>query len=455
MATKREKQLVALLLKERIEHATGKKVFLEGVETVPQTETYVPAKGLSDESEPRPNRMKKPGERPGGWRLMSYSRAGGYQGGLYIQDEMSSMLIDKYGKERGERNFEGILNAPRSGAFFQYGTQIASEKAWLLSTLGIKYDAGDYFQYSYYDLWKEWMKRNGNPVKIAEPVVPQPAAIVPEPEPIVPPEPVKPTRISTISPEPKDMTRVAALAQKPNSLRMAQVMADKITDAQKAYRRGLAAEHDNQHDMADIFFNRAKDLGITSLNEEIAREDFLKEMVQEGYARFDTIPVVIKRVQDACAEIGVSCEVGKTEKRPVGYGSMRTSCRIKVGPGTIFIKNDKVPGMSAGEPETFLLNFQDPNKGQMLFSLHDLAEKIKTWLASAKEGPVTEPAPQMMSKQEVTSLKQDIRQERQHVSDDEAYDLAANIIAENPGLKEYLASINITDAQGHVADWFA
>ena len=147
----------------------NKKKLQETVEldTDSKTNVFVPEKGLSDENESRPSRMKKPEEVKNGWKLFSYSKKG-QSGGLYIQDDMRNILIDKYGKERGERNFNGILNAPSHGAFYQYGTQIAAEKAGLLRDLKIDYDSSDYFQYSYYSLWKEWMRKIGKPVNIKQ-----------------------------------------------------------------------------------------------------------------------------------------------------------------------------------------------------------------------------------------------------------------------------------------------
>jgi hypothetical protein len=70
------------------------------------------------------------------------------------------MLIDKYGRERGERTFDGLIDAmgSRPGAFFAAGGELAAEKAWLINTLN-KPTNHDYWQYNYYELWKEWRKQ--------------------------------------------------------------------------------------------------------------------------------------------------------------------------------------------------------------------------------------------------------------------------------------------------------
>lgn len=234
----------------------------------------------SSDSEPRPNRMKRPpydpsiATSPGRyWQLMGRGSSG-----LYIQDEMKDMLVDKYGKSKGEQMFDGLLNAKKFGAFYQYGGQLAAEKAWLIDFLK-KPSNGDYWQYNYYDLWKEWMNQIGEPIKIAS---------VPEPE--VKPEIEKPSTLSNIQVvkpnvfkpvasnpldrkfDKKDEMRINDLVKRANAgrsgldatekiLSLGRQMAVSITDADKAMRRGYAAEAENYHELARIFFYRAEKLG--------------------------------------------------------------------------------------------------------------------------------------------------------------------------------------------------
>lgn len=65
-------------------------------------------------------------------------------------------------------------------------------------------------------------------------------------------------------PQEKDFKRIRDLIRKAPShekaVQLAQNMAKSITDAGKAYRRGRAAEEDNYHSLAEIFFNRAEAL---------------------------------------------------------------------------------------------------------------------------------------------------------------------------------------------------
>lgn len=64
----------------------------------------------------------------------------------------------------------------------------------------------------------------------------------------------------------KDTMRIQDIQKKSNgnmdkAKKLAETMCKLITDKWKALRRARAAERENEHDLADIFFNRAKELG--------------------------------------------------------------------------------------------------------------------------------------------------------------------------------------------------
>ena len=66
-----------------------------------------------------------------------------------------------------------------------------------------------------------------------------------------------------LAPESKDTKRIDDLAEKSKydadkMQQFARNMAKAITDAAKAYRRGRAAENENYHDLADIFYDRSE-----------------------------------------------------------------------------------------------------------------------------------------------------------------------------------------------------
>jgi hypothetical protein len=193
--------------------------------------------------------------------------------------------------------FDGLLNAKKFGAFFQYGGQLAAEKAWLIEFLK-KPSNGDYWQYDYYDLWKEWMNQIGEPIKIAsapevKPEIPKAdnfASRYNQPSnPRIPthatqadknkyfdlgePNKFKPsTQSNDRQFDKKDEMRINDLVKRANAgrsgldatekiLSLGRQMAVSITDADKAMRRGYAAEAENYHELARIFFYRAEKLG--------------------------------------------------------------------------------------------------------------------------------------------------------------------------------------------------
>lgn len=77
---------------------------------------------------------------------------------------------------------------------------------------------------------------------------------------------------SSLKGDPKDYQRIEDIARKAGgdknkAIQLAQRMAASISSAEKAYRRGLAAEDENYHSIAAVFFDRAEELGGSSLEE--------------------------------------------------------------------------------------------------------------------------------------------------------------------------------------------
>lgn len=71
-------------------------------------------------------------------------------------------------------------------------------------------------------------------------------------------------KTTSLNPEPKDYKRIEDMVNKSKDdkhlLALAQNMANKITDYSKAIRRAKAAEDENYHEVAKIFYERAADL---------------------------------------------------------------------------------------------------------------------------------------------------------------------------------------------------
>ncbi len=126
-------------------------------------DTTTIAKGLSDLNERRPERMKRPQfSYSNGFAMM---RSGSNGGGLYIQDQAEEICQDKYGKEKGTKYWNGLIDAQR-GAMFKACDEIIREKSYMLDTLKIKYNDMDYFQYSYFAIQKLQMDSIGVQYKI-------------------------------------------------------------------------------------------------------------------------------------------------------------------------------------------------------------------------------------------------------------------------------------------------
>ncbi len=101
---------------------------------------------------PRPSRMKKPDV-----SRIDTSAATRFIG--YIGDQLKSILIDKYGKTRGEKTFQGLLDTGNN-AIYTVCTDIIKEKIKMFQDLGIlapEYINKDYFDTNYFALWSKWM----------------------------------------------------------------------------------------------------------------------------------------------------------------------------------------------------------------------------------------------------------------------------------------------------------
>ena len=171
---------------------------------------------------------------------------------LYLQDQASDVMVDKVGYERGVKNWEYTLG--QGGAMFASAAKIANEKYTMLKDLGQLDSYGnDYFKRSYYDIWKEWkdFKSGKKPVTISKPVSSKPTVKK------------EPKRSGSYSE--KDTMRIHGIIHRANGnvskeTALAQQMANSIDNPEKAMARGYAAESENYHNLAEIFFKRGEEL---------------------------------------------------------------------------------------------------------------------------------------------------------------------------------------------------
>jgi len=227
--------------------------------------------------EPRPNRMKKPPEMNG-----VATNPTSYFQDLYIQDEMRHMLIDKYGREKGEKSFDGLIDAmsSRPGAFFQQGGVIAAEKAWLINNTGKPNEPGrhDYWKYSYYEMWKQWMTDIGQNINIASPVTATPVS---RQEPVVAARPTPATQqtddirtrinrafdaltgkgASNVE-KSKSRARIDNIINGNNPLGAARKMVGATGEVYKLVQRAYFAQEAGNSDIAKMFWDKAVSLGV-------------------------------------------------------------------------------------------------------------------------------------------------------------------------------------------------
>ena len=137
---------------------TNESKITENVDT-DNTDTFVEA--LTDIDERRPNRMKRPPKAD----YNPWNGRGGERGMVYIQDEAEEVMQDKYGRERGTRNWEASIgHGARGGAMFKMADDVMKEKQFLFDELGLT--PKSYWDYSYFDMWKKWMNKIGKIYKI-------------------------------------------------------------------------------------------------------------------------------------------------------------------------------------------------------------------------------------------------------------------------------------------------
>ncbi len=221
---------------------------------------------IKDLDQERPSRMARPD-------ITGMTKsANAYWSSLYIQDEAESILQDKYGRERGTKVFQGLIDSYHGGSFYQAVTQIVMEKYKMYRDLDrTKQITRDYFNQSYFSIWKDWMALNNkkfthllpsnktvalNPQAKALPIVQQPIAkAMMQAKPVV-----KSFKTATnTSFDSKDQMRITDILKKANgsnvkAKQLATMMVNKITEPAKMLRRAAAAEDMNAHEIANIFY---------------------------------------------------------------------------------------------------------------------------------------------------------------------------------------------------------
>lgn len=102
----------------------------------------------------RPTRMEKP----------DTSRQGSYSScwpGFYIGDQLRNILVDKYGLERGEKNFDDLFTGRNNNSIYTVCGNIMKEKYKMLQDMGEDPRSMDYWDCAYFPLWQTWVTNKG------------------------------------------------------------------------------------------------------------------------------------------------------------------------------------------------------------------------------------------------------------------------------------------------------
>jgi|GEM_PF-4641598 len=204
-------------------------------------------KGIKDLDVQRP--MLKPKPNVEGYSTSKYKA----YWDLYIQDEASNIMIDKYGFTKGYKMWQNSIDY--GGAMYQIASNIANEKLKMLFDLKLPIPK-DYFDRSYFDVWKQWSGKSGE-IKQK----PEPKSSVVQPNLAQNPANEPKSTQSKISYTDKDLQRVMDIVKKANGnkakeIQLATAMANSITDKSKIFGRYAAAEDNNYHDIAKIFYDK-------------------------------------------------------------------------------------------------------------------------------------------------------------------------------------------------------
>lgn len=68
----------------------------------------------------------------------------------------NELLKEKYGNDRGQKSYEGMIDAPNSGIFFVVGAEIVKEKMVMMAALG-KYGLPE--NHHYQGLYAQWLAK--------------------------------------------------------------------------------------------------------------------------------------------------------------------------------------------------------------------------------------------------------------------------------------------------------
>lgn len=154
--------------------------------------------------------------------------------------------------------------------------------------------------------------------------------------------------------------------------------------------------------------------------------------------------------------LGIKVRKGETKKENQGYASKITSRFYEFGNLDIMVRDTKVPGMGADDVDVWILDADDKSQGRRFHSgWGDYEEFVKTVKEKVSNNAPDRPVRQRQWTQNevdqlIRTLQSDMQSER--LGDDEAFDIARNILDEEDGLINFLNAKGIEDHVGWLAD---
>lgn len=153
-------------------------------------------------------------------------------------------------------------------------------------------------------------------------------------------------------------------------------------------------------------------------------------------------------------ELGVPLVKGKKEVRQVMTYTKVTTQYYKLGDLEIFLRESKVPGMGADDPEIWVLDRDDPGRGRKFYPGWGTSE-LKSYIAQElAKSPNPDSPKEIQMKYDEKKLQELIMDLRgENISDEEAFDIADGILREDPDLATYIrVHKRIKDPRGWLAD---
>jgi len=214
---------------------------------------------------------------------------------------------------------------------------------------------------------------------------------------------------------------------------------------------------DTKDVLMDLLFNIEEGRTHGEINETKDKEKSFYPRLELN-ERYSLKKVVDVKLQPIADDLGADLIKGekKVEKSP--HGSVYTNQYYMIGDVKILLKDAKVPGMGADDVELWVLDQKDPTKGIRFSGMNGYSGLLDliSGQMGATGGTPAEPEPEPYTMSKLEALLLDLKSaggDEGPVGDDEAFDLADGILADEPGLEKFLRmKLRIRDPLGWLAN---